>query len=75
MSNTPAARGNSRLGKARRIVIKVGSALLVERASGRLNRAWLESLATDIAALRARGQDPRVRSPWGDASSTSRLAS
>jgi glutamate 5-kinase len=57
MSNTPAARGNSRLVKARRLVIKVGSALLVERASGRLNRAWLESLATDIAALRERGQE------------------
>jgi glutamate 5-kinase len=57
MSNTPAARGSSRLVKARRVVIKVGSALLVERASGRLNRAWLESLATDIAVLRERGQE------------------
>lgn len=43
--------------KARRVVVKVGSALLVEAASGRLNRAWLESLAADVAALRARGQD------------------
>jgi glutamate 5-kinase len=57
MSNTPAARGSSRLVKARRVVVKVGSALLVERASGRLNRAWLESLAADIAALRERGQE------------------
>jgi glutamate 5-kinase len=57
MSNAPAARGSSRLVRARRVVIKVGSALLVERASGRLNRAWLESLATDIAALRKRGQE------------------
>jgi glutamate 5-kinase len=57
MSNAPAARGSSRLVRARRVVIKVGSALLVERASGRLNRAWLESLATDIAALRERGQE------------------
>jgi glutamate 5-kinase len=42
---------------ARRVVIKVGSALLVDRASGSVNRAWIESLATDIARLRSRGQD------------------
>ena len=43
--------------QARRVVIKVGSALLVEAASGNVNRGWLESLASDIARLRARGQD------------------
>lgn len=43
--------------QARRVVIKVGSALLVEAASGRLNRTWLETLAVDIARLRSRGQD------------------
>ena len=37
------------LAQARRIVVKVGSTLLVEQASGRLNRAWLETLAEDIA--------------------------
>jgi glutamate 5-kinase len=42
---------------ARRVVIKVGSALLVDRASGSVNRAWIESLAADIARLRSRGQD------------------
>ena len=42
---------------ARRVVIKVGSALLVEAATGNVNRAWLETLASDIARLRARGQD------------------
>src|SRR5690349_25166660 len=47
----------SRLAEARRIVIKVGSALLVDQASGRLNRAWLEALAEDVARLRKRGQD------------------
>ncbi len=45
-----------RLTGARRVVVKVGSALLVDAASGRLNRAWLDSLATDVARLRARGQ-------------------
>src|SRR5688572_9841659 len=42
---------------ARRVVIKVGSALLVDAASGRLNRAWLETLAADVSGLRARGQE------------------
>ncbi len=45
------------LRQARRVVIKVGSALLVDAATGQLNREWLETLAQDIAALRARGQD------------------
>jgi len=52
-----AAAGGSRLAAARRVVVKVGSALLVERSAGRVNRAWLESLAEDVAALRARGQE------------------
>ena len=43
--------------QARRVVIKVGSALLVEAATGRLNLGWLESLAADVARLRSRGQD------------------
>jgi glutamate 5-kinase len=45
------------LAQARRIVVKVGSTLLVDQASGRLNRAWLESLAEDATRARQRGQD------------------
>ena len=52
-----AATGVSRLVAARRVVVKVGSALLVEPSTGSVNRAWLESLAEDLAALRARGQE------------------
>ncbi|HUN24970.1 MAG TPA: glutamate 5-kinase [Steroidobacteraceae bacterium] len=48
--------GSSPLSTARRIVVKVGSALLVDADSGRLNRAWLESLAEDLVRLRKRGQ-------------------
>jgi len=40
---------------AKRIVIKVGSALVAE--GGRARQDWLDSLAGDIAALRADGQD------------------
>ncbi|WP_163850769.1 glutamate 5-kinase [Pseudooceanicola aestuarii] len=45
------------LSGARRIVVKIGSALLVDRATGRLNARWLASLADDVAMLRARGAD------------------
>ena len=38
-------------------MVKIGSALLVEKSTGRVNRAWLETLAADVAALRARGQE------------------
>ena len=52
-----AAAGRSRLATARRVVVKIGSALLVERSTGRVNRSWLEALAEDIARLRSRGQE------------------
>ena len=45
----------SDLAAARRIVVKVGSALLVG-ADGAPNRPWLQALAQDIARLRARSQ-------------------
>ena len=40
---------------ARRLVVKIGSALLVDRATGTLRADWLRSLAADVARLRARG--------------------
>ena len=42
--------------KARRIVVKIGSSLLVDHARGEVNAAWLESLAADIAALAKAGK-------------------
>ena len=36
---------------AKRIVVKIGSALLVDRASGRLRATWLNSIADDVAEL------------------------
>jgi glutamate 5-kinase len=52
-----AVAGSTRLATARRVVVKIGSALLVERSTGRVNRTWLESLAEDVARLRRRGQE------------------
>jgi glutamate 5-kinase len=41
---------------ARRIVVKIGSSLLVDRGHGRLNAAWLASLAQDVAELGKAGK-------------------
>ena len=48
---------SERLAGARRVVVKIGSALLVEPATGALRRDWLDALADDIAAMRKRGQE------------------
>ena len=42
---------------ARRVVVKIGSALLVDRATGQLKTTWLNSLADDVAGLVASGKD------------------
>jgi len=47
--------GKRGLGGARRVVVKIGSALLVEQASGTIHRTWLNALADDVAALARRG--------------------
>ncbi len=44
-------------GSARRIVIKIGSSLLVNTETGALNREWLASLVADAAALKAEGKE------------------
>ena len=41
----------------RRIVVKVGSALLVDSQAGRLRETWLESLTADLAALHGEKRD------------------
>ena len=41
------------IGEAKRIVIKIGSALLVDAATGLLRRDWLADLAKDVAMLKA----------------------
>src|SRR5450432_1326143 len=46
-----------RLTDARRVVVKVGSTLLVDADKGRLNRSWLETFAADVASIRRRGQE------------------
>jgi glutamate 5-kinase len=48
------------LDQFRRIVVKVGSSLLVDRAQGKVKRDWLHALADDLAALHRRGADVLV---------------
>jgi glutamate 5-kinase len=44
----------------RRIVVKVGSALLIDAAGGQVKHAWLASLVDDLAALHGEGRDVLV---------------
>lgn len=49
-----------RLDDFRRIVVKVGSSLLVDSQAGELKGAWLASLAADLAALHGKKRDVLV---------------
>lgn len=48
------------LAASRRLVVKIGSALLVEEGQGTIRRGWLDAFASDVAELRARGQEVLV---------------
>ena len=45
------------LSQAKLVVVKIGSALLVDPDSGTLRRTWLESLCADVAVLRREGKN------------------
>ncbi len=46
-----------RLANARRVVVKIGSALFVDQTTGAMNRAWLEGVCADVADLRRSGKE------------------
>jgi glutamate 5-kinase len=48
------------LDRFNRVVVKVGSSLIVDSSRGAVKQAWLEALAADIAALHARGANVLV---------------
>ena len=54
-ANKHAARPEWR--NARRIAVKIGSALLTDSATGTLKQTWLEAIGDDVAALRAASRD------------------
>ncbi len=45
---------------ATRLVLKIGSSLLVDNVTGKLNRTWLEAIADELARLQGRGQQVLV---------------
>jgi glutamate 5-kinase len=57
----------------KRIVIKVGSSLLVDSAAGRVRRSWLVALAEDIARLHGEKRDVLVVSSGAIALGRARL--
>ena len=50
-------RVDNRIAEAKRIVVKIGSALLVDDQAGRIRRDWLDALADDVGECRAAGQE------------------
>ena len=56
----PASSNFPALADFRRIVVKVGSSLLVDSGAGKLKEAWLVSLAADIAKLHKDKRDVLV---------------
>ena len=58
---------------AKRLVVKIGSALLVEEETGEVRSAWLDALADDVARLRARGQEVLIVSSGAIALGRGRL--
>lgn len=57
----------------RRIVVKVGSSLLIDAVAGEVKAAWLTALAADIAKLHQAGKDVLVVSSGSIALGRSRL--
>lgn len=54
---TATAASAQGLAAARRLIVKIGSALLVDETTGHIRRAWLDALVADVARCRARGQE------------------
>ena len=55
-----AMKAGARLAATRRLIVKVGSALLVDDRTGRIRDDWLSGLGADIARLRSRSVDIAV---------------
>ena len=64
---------NPKLSQFRRIVVKVGSSLLVDATAGEVRASWLAALAADIAKLHNEGKDILVVSSGSIALGRSRL--
>ena len=65
---------DSRLAASRRLIVKIGSALLVDELSGEIRTRWLTGLAADIAGLRDRGAEIVIVSSGAIAVGRTRLS-
>lgn len=63
----------SALGAARRVVVKIGSSLLIDAATRRPTRDWLAAVASDLATLKAEGREVIVVSSGSIALGRGRL--
>ena len=54
-NDLPPVTDHPSLAEFSRVVVKVGSSLLVDRARGALRQEWLDALVSDVAALHERG--------------------
>ena len=72
-SNTPCPAPCPRPIKFRRIVVKVGSSLLVNSDAGEGRAAWLAALAADLASLHGEGRELLIVSSGSIALGRSRL--
>jgi glutamate 5-kinase len=52
-----ATRAKAGLAHARRLVVKIGSALLVDEKTGAIRRQWLDAIADDVAEIRKSGTE------------------
>ena len=57
MTGLPVESAHPKLDSARRLVVKIGSALLVDDTQGTIRRDWLDALTDDVAALMRRGTE------------------
>lgn len=63
----------SALGAARRVVVKIGSSLLIDAATRQPTRDWLAAVASDLAALKVQGREVIVVSSGSIALGRGRL--
>ncbi|MFN7108975.1 MAG: glutamate 5-kinase [Brevundimonas sp.] len=63
----------SALGAARRVVVKIGSSLLIDAATRQPTHDWLAAVASDLAALKAEGREVIVVSSGSIALGRGRL--
>src|SRR5256884_812705 len=68
-----ALKAAPKLKNFRRIVVKVGSSLLIDSDAGEVRAAWLSALAADVARLHGEGRDILIVSSGSIALGRSRL--